>query len=216
VRPLPRQRLRLFYRKDEILMYIGHRDLLRFVHRVLRRAQIPYATRGSFSPKPRVTFGPALPLGVMAENEPLDIELRDNVVLDVVQVAGSVSRLIDAAQPRDFVVALSTLKQDVEPLERVLAAAQYRLSYDSEPAAQYELLAGEAPLVIAGPKRTQDVRPLIMSVELFSRDLILTAALSAEGSVNIVKLGALVEEQTGIAPVKLCRECFLCDDGLPL
>jgi len=58
-------------------MYIGHRDLLRFVHRVLRRAQVPFAVSAGFSPKPRTTFGPALPLGVLAEHEPLDVELRD-------------------------------------------------------------------------------------------------------------------------------------------
>ncbi len=51
----PRKRLRLRYRKDDVLMYISHRDLLRFLLKMLRRVEIPFATSGKFSPKAKVT-----------------------------------------------------------------------------------------------------------------------------------------------------------------
>jgi radical SAM-linked protein len=197
-------------------MYVGHRDLLRFVHRVLRRAQVPFAVSGGFSPKPRTIFGPALPLGVLAEHEPLDVELRDGVYLDVVQVAGTVSRLIDAALPRDFVISLAVLKPEDEPLNRAIAAAQYRLSYVEQPEAQFELLGGDEPLPLATAKGEYDARPAIENVEAFARDIIVTAALGVEHQLNVVRLAELLKKRTGVAPLRLCRECFLSHDGLPL
>jgi hypothetical protein len=177
---------------------------------------VPFALSGGFSPKPRTTFGPALPLGVLAEHEPLDVELRDGVYLDVVQVAGTVSRLIDAALPRDFVISLAVLKPEDEPLNRAIAAAQYRLSYDQQPDAQLELLEGDEPLPLATSKGEYDVRPAIENVEAFARDIIVTASLGVEHQLNVVRLAELLKKRTGVAPLRLCRECFLSHDGLPL
>ncbi|HES58143.1 MAG TPA: DUF2344 domain-containing protein, partial [Firmicutes bacterium] len=98
-----RARLRLRYRKDDILRYIGHRDLLRYVIKLLRRAEVPYALSEGYSPKPKLVFGPALPLGVLADNELVDIELRDGTGQDEGQLGELEDRLDEVSHPRAFV-----------------------------------------------------------------------------------------------------------------
>ena len=52
--------------------------------------------------------------------------------------------------------------------------------------------------------------------EQFARDIIVSTSLTAEHPVNVVRLAELLTERTGVAPLRLCRECFLSHDGLPL
>jgi radical SAM family uncharacterized protein/radical SAM-linked protein len=56
--------------------FLGHLDLMRLLARCLRRADLPVAVSRGFSPKPRITFGPALGLGVPSLGELLDVDLE--------------------------------------------------------------------------------------------------------------------------------------------
>ncbi len=47
----------------------GHGELIRILPRVLRRAGLPLRFTEGFSPRPRISFGPALPLGVQSTAE---------------------------------------------------------------------------------------------------------------------------------------------------
>jgi len=56
--------------------FLGHLDLGRLLGRSLRRADLPLAMTRGFSPKPRLSFGPALGLGVPSLGELIDIDLE--------------------------------------------------------------------------------------------------------------------------------------------
>ena len=58
---------------------LGHLDLVRLFARTLRRADLPLAMTRGFSPKPRLSFGPALGLGVPSLGELVDIDLEHTV-----------------------------------------------------------------------------------------------------------------------------------------
>lgn len=121
----PVQRLRLRYRKDEVLMWVGHLDVMRLVIKLLRRAEIPFATHGKFSPKPCITYGPPLALGVSAEGELLDIELREGIAWDPDQVMLGETSLARAALPRDFVAGLASLAPDAASVAKAAVAGRY-------------------------------------------------------------------------------------------
>ncbi|MBX3157453.1 MAG: TIGR03960 family B12-binding radical SAM protein [Deltaproteobacteria bacterium] len=59
--------------------FLGHLDLLRLLARSLRRADLPLAMTRGFSPKPRISFGPALGLGVPSLGELIDVDLEHAV-----------------------------------------------------------------------------------------------------------------------------------------
>jgi hypothetical protein len=56
--------------------FLGHLDLMRLLARALRRAELGLAVTRGFSPKPRMTFGPALSLGVPSLGEIVDVDLE--------------------------------------------------------------------------------------------------------------------------------------------
>ncbi len=73
----PPQRWRLRYEKTAAAALLGHLDLIRELPRVIRRAGVRTAYTNGFHPKPDMSFGPALSLGVASLDEYLDIKLID-------------------------------------------------------------------------------------------------------------------------------------------
>jgi radical SAM family uncharacterized protein len=66
---------RLQFTKRGDLKYLGHLELMKIIHRFLRRVRAPFILSQGFSPKIKVSFGHALPLGVESDVEFLDLWL---------------------------------------------------------------------------------------------------------------------------------------------
>lgn len=71
------QRFRLRFAKTGAVALLGHLDLIRELPRVIRRAGIKTAYTEGFHPKPDMSFGPALSLGVASLDEYADVKLLD-------------------------------------------------------------------------------------------------------------------------------------------
>lgn len=61
------------------LRFISHLDWLRMIYRAIQRAKLPVAWSQGFNPKPKISFGPALPLFTESLGEYIDIELTEEV-----------------------------------------------------------------------------------------------------------------------------------------
>ena len=59
--------------------FLGAKEMATLFARATRRARLPVAHSQGFHPLPRISFGPALPLGVESEEEFLDIELTEEL-----------------------------------------------------------------------------------------------------------------------------------------
>jgi len=75
-------KLRIKFRKTGDLRFLSHLDLIRAFERGFRRAKLPLSLSEGFSPHPRFSFGPPLPVGVSSESEYLDVILSSRVPLD--------------------------------------------------------------------------------------------------------------------------------------
>ncbi len=73
---VPYATYRLRYTKLGRTAFLGHLDVGRLLGRSFRRAQLPLAMSRGYSPKPRITFGPALSLGVPSFAEVIDVDLE--------------------------------------------------------------------------------------------------------------------------------------------
>lgn len=73
-----RVRLRARFTKQGKVGWTSHRDVARMWERGLRRARFPVAYTEGFSPRPRLSFGLALPTGHTSWAEYLDIDLVGN------------------------------------------------------------------------------------------------------------------------------------------
>jgi radical SAM family uncharacterized protein len=71
----PYSKVRLFFAKHGTLRFLSQLDLVRIIPRMFRRAGIEMGFSRGFSPQPRMSFGPALALGMSADEEVIDCDL---------------------------------------------------------------------------------------------------------------------------------------------
>ena len=57
------------------MIYISHLDLMRFLNRAARRADLPVVLSGGFNPRQRISLKRALKLGIGSDNEEGEITL---------------------------------------------------------------------------------------------------------------------------------------------
>ena len=72
----PPRRVRLGFTKLGRIAFSAHLDLVRLFPRMFRRLELPLRYSEGYHPKPRMTFTPALSLGVSSLGEYLDLDLR--------------------------------------------------------------------------------------------------------------------------------------------
>ena len=70
---------RIKFRKYGAMKFIGHLDVMRFFQKVMRRADIPIAFSGGFSPHMIMSFANPLGVGVTSDGEYFDIELTEEI-----------------------------------------------------------------------------------------------------------------------------------------
>ena len=70
---------RIKFRKYGVMKFIGHLDVMRFFQKVMRRADIPIAFTGGFSPHMIMSFANPLGVGVTSDGEYFDIELTQEI-----------------------------------------------------------------------------------------------------------------------------------------
>jgi radical SAM family uncharacterized protein/radical SAM-linked protein len=75
-------RLRLRFSKRGADALTGHLDLTRKIQRILRRAKLPLWYTEGYHPKPAISFGPALPLGVESAGEFCELKLTEEIDLN--------------------------------------------------------------------------------------------------------------------------------------
>src|SRR5262249_10404404 len=73
------QRVRIRYSRLGEARFLGAKEMATLFARASRRAKLPVAYSQGFHPLPRISFGPALPLGIESEEELLDIELTESM-----------------------------------------------------------------------------------------------------------------------------------------
>ncbi len=114
------------------MKFIGHLDIMRFFQKVMRRADIPIAFTGGFSPHMIMSFANPLGVGVTSDGEYFDIELTEEidmkeavrqmnlVTVEGIEIVNMVRISDDKKKTGMSIVAaadyLSTLKQGVFPV----------------------------------------------------------------------------------------------------
>ncbi|HJP16974.1 MAG TPA: TIGR03936 family radical SAM-associated protein [Acidimicrobiales bacterium] len=73
------KKIRVRFSKKGKIRFVSHRDVARIWERSLRKAQIKIAYSEGFSPRPKISFGLALPTGNESEAEYLDLELAEDI-----------------------------------------------------------------------------------------------------------------------------------------
>jgi radical SAM-linked protein len=211
----PRYVYRARYTKEGRLRFLGHLDLMRLLMRGLRRSGIALVYSQGFNPKPKMSFGPALPVGLFSEGEYIDFETYRR--LDPERAAGE----IDGALPPGLrVVAVREIRRGVPSLSEAVAAARYRaVATDGDGWSDaLELYRSDAPLVVTRERKGKvtsfAVREEVLALDADGDDGVrFTLSIRAGGSS--IKPTEVVRALVGprAAGVLLTREDLLADVG---
>ncbi|MGH7964210.1 MAG: TIGR03960 family B12-binding radical SAM protein [Candidatus Binatia bacterium] len=126
-------RVRVTYSRLEEARFLGAKEVATLFARASRRARLPVAYSQGFHPLPRLSFGPALPLGIESEEEFLDVELAEPLTAD------EVGRRLGAELSRGFTVHwASAIDLKAASIDASIRAFRYVAALDSLPAQKQE------------------------------------------------------------------------------
>jgi len=175
-------RVRFRFTKLGKVRWTSHRDVARMWERALRRAQLSVTYTGGFSPRPKVSFGLALPTGAESVCEYLDVELEhDPAELDVVTLP---ARLTPALPAGIDVTAAVVVDDRAASLQQTVTSCRWEIGVDStEGSTSTQPLAAlvadmlAAPSIVLTRERkgqavSDDVRPAILSCSVIAESLL--------------------------------------------
>lgn len=70
---------RIKFRKNGVMKFIGHLDIMRYFQKAIRRAEIPIAFTIGYSPHMIMSFANPLGVGLTSDGEYFDIELTESI-----------------------------------------------------------------------------------------------------------------------------------------
>ncbi len=124
---------RILYRKIGGASFIAHLDTMRLLARMLRRAQVEMIYTRGFHPKPDMSFGPALGLGVSSLCEVVDMRL-ESVASDrhpdgrVALSAAELAARLAAAAPAGLVIdRVALLPEGAPSLAKLLTSTDFAI-----------------------------------------------------------------------------------------
>ncbi|MCA9701377.1 MAG: TIGR03936 family radical SAM-associated protein, partial [Myxococcales bacterium] len=114
----PYSKVRLFFAKVGTLRFLSQLDLVRVIPRMFRRAGVEIGYSRGFSPQPRMSFGPALALGMGADEEVVDCDLL------LPRSAEDMAGMLDDETREAIAAALLETLQPKAPPGMILLAAR--------------------------------------------------------------------------------------------
>jgi radical SAM-linked protein len=178
-----RQRVRIRFRKQGDLRFVGHRDLVRSLERLFRRAGLALGMSQGFHPKPRMSFPSALAVGIEGLDEVMELELAEPQSAEEL-----LSRLAAGA-----VRGLEFASAEVLPpgaCKARLSGAIYRVPVPAARCPQTSdrvarlLSAASYPIVRAKRSTPLDLRRFLESLTLQDGVLQMRLRIDPEGSVG--------------------------------
>jgi len=155
-----RQRARIRFSKQGDLRLIGHRDLVRALERLFRRAGLRLEMSQGFHPKPRMSFPSALALGIEGRREVMELELAEPLGADELLARLSARAMAGLQFPSAEILAPGAKKARLRSAAYEVPVPAAR---QAEAAAQAErLMAGSTgPVQRPGGGPAIDVRPFL-------------------------------------------------------
>lgn len=78
-------KVRVKYSKNEEIKFISHLDIINTIQKMLARTELPLVFTSGFNPHIKISFSPALPVGVSSITEYFEIELTRNENLNYIK-----------------------------------------------------------------------------------------------------------------------------------
>ncbi len=188
-------KIRIRFKKYGVMKFIGHLDMMRYFQKSIRRANIPIAYSGGFSPHQIMSVAAPLGVGITSDGEYLDIEVNSTE-----SSTAAVRALNEVMVEGVEVVSYRKLKDTDKKGMTLVAAAEYKIwvkdSYQA-PCVDYEAALEEfyhkpKEIMIIKPtkkgEKTMDLKKLVYDFRIsMEKDSPVFYLYVSAGSVDNVK-----------------------------
>ena len=175
-------KVRIKFKKDGSLRFIGHLDVMRFFQKVMRRAQIPIAFTAGYNPHMIMSFASPLGIGLTSEGEYFDMELAGHI-----SSAEAVRRMNAVTAEGIEVISFRQISEEKKMTGMAIAsAADYLVGCkccENGAIFTQKMITGflgqQEIVVTKQTKRSEqeaDIRPLIYQMELTKEGIYLQLA----------------------------------------
>ncbi len=207
-------RYRVYYSRVGDGRFLGHLEVLQLVFRGLQRTGLPILFSQGYNPSPKVSFSPALPVGVESHIEYFDVDLSSPV-----QDLQKTTAQLNAHLPDFLAVQEVGAIRKKPPVDQIISYhCTLPESVDLEQLAsrRTEFLAADQFVIERirkQKKRELDLRALVKGLELESEDnrVLLLDLFHPHGSAGtssreiLEKVLGLSEEQSQLVRIVKCR-----------
>lgn len=179
------------FNKEGLIRFISHLDLMRTFERAFRRADLPIAFTKGFNPRPKITFTPALSVGITSSSEYIDVEFYEDVSMH--DVAFKLNRVLPEG------IKITGVKQADETLPlSMLNGAKYVVTVvlgevnPEELKKGIDILSQQDEIIVErntkSRKKFVNIAPFIYSLDLFNydsdtADIFMSISVGQQGSV---------------------------------
>ena len=188
---------RIKFRKYGAMKFIGHLDVMRYFQKAMRRADIPIAFTGGYSPHMVMSFAQPLGVGIISDGEYLDIELKEPIAS-----AQAVSQLNQVMAEGIDIVSFVEIPDDKKASGMTItAAADYKVFLLESPktseitckippewkTALEGFLSREQIVVWKKTKRSEkevDIKPMIYDMKADDESIYLFLATGSESNLK--------------------------------
>jgi radical SAM-linked protein len=119
---------RLRFSKEHNFRFLSHLELIKTIERSLRRAEIPLAYSEGFHPHPKLSFGPALAVGLNSIDEYFDLVLEKEWQSEVILTT------LNPVLPHGLqITAVRRCLNQVKPLNAIINRAAYVIELEIAP-----------------------------------------------------------------------------------
>ncbi|MEK6777216.1 MAG: TIGR03960 family B12-binding radical SAM protein [bacterium] len=168
------KRFRIRYTKEGRLKFLSHLEMISMMVRSFARAGIHLEYSHGFHPHPKMAMGPALPVGISAAAEYLDVNVIGSVFEEAVAV-----RLNQVLPEGIRVTGVNWIPAQAPAISSVIRFGEYlldlpRSAFQKDPYHAVQELMGQDEILITRNQKdrikTLDIRPMIEEMEIHSVD----------------------------------------------
>lgn len=176
-------KIRVKFSKTGVLRYLSHREVITVFLRALRRAEVPLEYSRGFHPHPKVSFGPALPVGVEGLNEYFDMELSSSV--NPVEMIYKVNACLPEGLEILNAVRIPGHKKS---LDEFVSRYEYEIKLDWPADETVTSFMNLTDCLVSRDRKQVDIRPMVEMAQLTGSDLQLILVNGADSSVRLYEI----------------------------
>ena len=184
---------RIKFRKYGCMKFIGHLDVMRFFQKVMRRADIPIAFSGGYSPHMIMSFAQPLGIGLTSDGEYLDIELTEPIDskeavarMNAVSVEGiEMVSMVQISEEKKASGMTITAASDYQVfLLESGKSSDVRRNIPSEWKESWEEFLSQEQILVWKKTKKSDIKPMIYGSEIKEEYLYLYLATGSEQNLK--------------------------------